>query len=366
MLRRVTDRLLALPIHTKILVANSAIVATGAVLGTTLVTMLADQAQLVGLALFVAAGIVVSVVINSVLVRLALRPLVTLARTAGQVRPGETRQRFTPPADADPDTRRLAEALNAMLDRLAADAAALDAGHRQLQALATRTLHAQEDERQRIARELHDETAQVLATLLIQVSLLEPAAAALGGDGAAVHQRLQAIAGLAEAALESVRTIAHDLRPSVLDDLGLPAAIRWYAAHRISPAGLAVTVDAEELRLPAEMETALYRVAQEALTNVLRHAQAEQATVRLRRSGDQAELVVSDDGRGFSVAEVVSQGARERRLGLLGMQERVHLLGGTLRVASTPGAGTCIVARVPLGAARPGAPLVAAAPREAG
>ena len=339
------QHLLALPTYTKILIANSLIVAVGAVFGTALVSLLEEQAELVGLALFAAAGILVSVLLNSVVVRLALRPMVSLARTAASIRPAEPARRFTPPLSADADTRRLAESLNGMLDRLADDAADLEASRRQLRALASRTLGAQEDERRRIARELHDETAQVLATLLIQISLLREQVGADADPDAGA--RLDDIEALAQAALTSVRAIAHDLRPSALDDLGLAAAIRWYAGRRLAPAGLVVTVEAEDLRLDPPTETALYRVAQEALTNSLRHAQAESVTVRLTRSGEWVELSVCDDGRGFALDDVLGSGSRERRLGLLGMQERVHLLDGRLEVVASPGRGTRVIARLP-------------------
>lgn len=358
------QRLLALPTYAKILIANSLIVAAGALIGTTLVSLLEDQAEVVGLGLFVAAGIIASVLLNSVVVRRALQPLLSLARTAASIRPGQPARRFTPPLSADADTRRLADALNGMLDRLAADAADLEAGRRQLRALASRTIGAQEDERRRIARELHDETAQVLATLLIQVSLLREGLATAGEQEAAgAGARLDDIEALAQAALTSVRGIAHDLRPSTLDDLGLAAAIRWYAGRRLAPAGLAVSVAAEDLRLDPPTEIALYRVAQEALTNTLRHAQAESVTVRLARAGDQVELTLCDDGRGFSLGAVLGGGSRERRLGLLGMRERVHLLGGRLDVVSAPGRGTRVTARVPLvegAAVAPSPPAVAA------
>lgn len=342
------QRLLALPTYAKILIANSLIVAAGALIGTTLVSLLEDQAEVVGLGIFVAAGIIASVLLNSVVVRRALQPLLSLARTAASIRPGQPARRFTPPLSADADTRRLADALNGMLDRLAADAADLEAGRRQLRALASRTIGAQEDERRRIARELHDETAQVLATLLIQVSLLREGLATVGEQEAAAGTRLDDIEALAQAALTSVRGIAHDLRPSTLDDLGLAAAIRWYAGRRLAPAGLAVSVAAEDLRLDPPTEIALYRVAQEALTNTLRHARAESVTVHLARAGEQVELTLCDDGRGFSLDAVLGGGSRERRLGLLGMQERVHLLGGRLDVVSAPGRGTRVTARVPL------------------
>ena len=345
-----SERLLALPTYAKILIANSLIVAVGAVIGTTLVSALEDQAEVVGLALFVAAGITVSVLINVVVVRLALRPMMSLARAARSVRLGEETRAFVPPPSADADTRHLAEALNAMLARLAEDATTLEASRHQLRALASRTLGAQEDERRRIARELHDETAQVLATLLIQVSLLREQTRRAGNETApAAERHLAAIESLTQAALESVRAIAYDLRPSVLDDLGLAPAIRWYANHRVSPDGPTVTVEADtSLRLAPETETALYRVAQEALTNVLKHARATAAMVRLHRNDDGwVELEVTDDGQGFALDAVLADDSRERRLGLLGMRERVELLGGHFTVSSRPGRGTRLTARLP-------------------
>jgi signal transduction histidine kinase len=205
-------------------------------------------------------------------------------------------------------------------------------------ALSAQVVAAQERERRAIARELHDEVGQALTGLLLDVG----AAAALAGEGAA-KARLEAAAATAERTVEEVRRIALSLRPSMLDDLGLVAALEWQAREVGARSGLAVKVEAEEAAgdLPDEHRTCIYRVAQEALQNCVRHARAKQVRVALRREGATVRLRVEDDGRGFAAG-------RTRGLGLLGMEERVAQLGGRLRVASEPGRGATVVAELPV------------------
>jgi signal transduction histidine kinase len=205
-------------------------------------------------------------------------------------------------------------------------------------ALSAQVVAAQERERRAIARELHDEVGQALTGLLLDVG----AAAALAGEGAA-KARLEAAAATAERTVEEVRRIALSLRPSMLDDLGLVAALEWQAREVGARSGLAVKVEAEEAAgdLPDEHRTCIYRVAQEALQNCVRHARAKQVRVALRREGATVRLRVEDDGRGFVAG-------RTRGLGLLGMEERVAQLGGRLRVASEPGRGATVVAELPV------------------
>jgi signal transduction histidine kinase len=156
--------------------------------------------------------------------------------------------------------------------------------------------------------------------------------------------------GIVEAALERVRSLSQELRPAVLDDLGLAAALRSYADRQAQRAGFQarVTADLPEARLPAEVETASFRVTQEALTNVARHARAAHVEVHLRREGDVFELAIHDDGVGFDVPAARAQAAQGGSLGLLGMQERVLLMGGEIKIDSAPNQGSRILARFPL------------------
>ncbi|MEW6046186.1 MAG: histidine kinase [Bacillota bacterium] len=219
--------------------------------------------------------------------------------------------------------------------------------------LLTRVMGAQEDERRRIARELHDSVGQSLTGLMLR---LDMAIAAVPEGNAELSRRLHNLRNLSEATLEEVRRITYDLRPAALDDLSLADAVAWYARTHLEPAGISVVAETNgctDRRLPQTLETALFRVAQEALTNVLRHSGANRVRVRLAcpPNGDRAvELTVEDDGRGFDLDEVMNR-PDHPALGLAGMKERVELLGGTLSISTRPGAGTRIAVRVPLTAA---------------
>ncbi len=210
-----------------------------------------------------------------------------------------------------------------------------------LHGLSRQLLAAQEGERRRLARELHDELGQTLTALSIHLK----AALALGGGPA--QPVLEDAVAIADQAIDQVRHIALDLRPSVLDDLGLEAALRWYADRQIRRTNLALHVDTDlgGCRLSADMETACFRVAQEALTNVARHARAARAWVELRRRDAEVELTVRDDGVGFDPSVARGRAAEGASFGLLGMQERVQLLGGQFAIESQPGRGACVRAR---------------------
>jgi signal transduction histidine kinase len=208
--------------------------------------------------------------------------------------------------------------------------------------LLRKVITAQEDERKRVARELHDETTQALAALLMRVDR------AVEAVRAGTTPALDELRALAERALADVHRLILDLRPSVLDDLGLASAVRWYADRALTARGVAVRCEFGELPpLSAELETALFRICQEALSNVARHAQASHVLVELRAEGGRLCIDVEDDGVGFDQAAAAG---RERRphWGLLGIQERASLLGGVARFDSSPGAGTRVEVRIPL------------------
>lgn len=213
--------------------------------------------------------------------------------------------------------------------------------------LLRKVIGVQEEERRRIARELHDETSQALTALILS---LETASRAAPSGPAEVAARLREADSVARGLLENVHRLIFDLRPSVLDDLGLVAAVRWYAQSRLEPLGARVHLETEgsERRLPSQIETAVFRVTQEALTNIARHAEAENVALSLAFGDGILRVEVEDDGRGFDV-DAVERGADSTRgLGLLGMRERVALLDGTLTIDSAPGAGTTVRIEVPL------------------
>ncbi len=216
---------------------------------------------------------------------------------------------------------------------------------RKLQTLSRRLVDAQETERRHIARELHDEIGQGLtvAQLNLQTVLQLSAAGPLAW-------RLAESLNAVERVLEQVHDISLNLRPSMLDDLGLEPALRWYTDRQATLAGLRAefAIDPLEHRLDPTVETECFRIAQEALTNVVRHAQASTVTVELHHSDGRLHLAVLDDGVGFDVASVREQAVRGASLGLLGMEERAALAGGGLEFNATAGQGTAVRAWFPL------------------
>ncbi len=209
--------------------------------------------------------------------------------------------------------------------------------------LLEKIISAQEDERRRIARELHDEAGQALTALILNLEMAEQT-----GQGAD-PPRLRRLRGIAEDTLAELRRLIYDLRPTILDDLGLAAAVRWYVKETIEPQGLAVsmTITGADDRLPHHVETAVFRIVQEALTNILKHAQARHAEITLQIGPAEVRVRVADDGRGFDLSEVVTR--REGGMGLMGMRERAELLGGRLQMTSGP-QGTQVDAVIPAGA----------------
>jgi signal transduction histidine kinase len=202
---------------------------------------------------------------------------------------------------------------------------------------------AQEDERKRIARELHDDTAQSLAVLVMG---LEGATAAVK---AGKTPRLDEVKALAVRTIEEIHRLIRDLRPSVLDDLGLLAAIRWYAERQLAERGMSVRCEFEKLdrRLPPAFEAAVFRVCQEAMSNVLRHAQADSVLIQVGPKDGALRIEIEDDGRGFDPAEAAANVERPP-FGLMGIRERVEMLGGKVSIESAPGQGTRIEIEVPL------------------
>jgi signal transduction histidine kinase len=209
------------------------------------------------------------------------------------------------------------------------------------------TIQAQEAERRRVARQLHDELAQSLTGLMMSLDALAPR---LAKTDAEVRRQLERTRAIVATALDQTRRLILDLRPSMLDDMGLVSATRWYAESHLTDRGALVVFRSEgpARRLPSEIETAVFRIAQEAIHNVARHAEARQVAVRLLWAPAAVTLVVEDDGRGFEPAEVRVD-ASGAGLGLLGMRERAELIGGRLAVTSQPGTGTRVEVFVPTG-----------------
>jgi len=237
-------------------------------------------------------------------------------------------------ADArfDEEDVRLAESL------VARAAIAVDLSERVSRDALRRVVDAQEVERTRLARELHDQTGQALTSILLGLKHLD--------DVVETDEAREATASIRElvaSTLQDVRRLAVELRPSALDDFGLVPAVERLASNLSEQSDLVVDVEARlgDSRLPPEAETALYRIVQEALTNVVKHAAARRVSITLVRKETSAVVVIEDDGRGFD-PEAVRAGA----LGFTGMRERVELVGGRLTVEASPGAGTTLVAEV--------------------
>jgi len=207
---------------------------------------------------------------------------------------------------------------------------------RQQEALSRKLIEAQEAERRAVARELHDDFGQVLTALKLNLQRRD-------------RDDVESIA-LVDGAIARMRDLAQDLRPPLLDELGLEASLRWYVEREAKRAGLAFHLALDRLaeRPPNAVETTCFRVAQEALTNVIRHAQARTVDVELSQSDGVLQLTVRDDGRGFDVVAARQRATQGGSQGLLSMQERVALASGTLDIDSAPGRGTVICAHLPL------------------
>lgn len=221
--------------------------------------------------------------------------------------------------------------------------AQLEAYRLSARALAARILNAQEGERVRIARELHDETGQALTLLLVRLQLVENHSAE-----PAVRQELAELRRLVGETLDGVRRLAVHLGPGVLEDLGLRSAIEWLVDRVRLEAGLRVdlTLEGDCEDVFSEVGVAVFRVAQEALTNVVRHAQAESVSVRLTSHAGRLELEIQDDGRGFSLEKARARPGSS--IGLFGMTERIALVDGRIEIDSKPGRGTRVRATVPI------------------
>jgi signal transduction histidine kinase len=270
------------------------------------------------------------------------QPLQGLTRAAERIAGGNLEQPIDlqRAARGGGEVRRLAAALERMRAALvtsmtmATANARLEERERVRQQLLRKLIAAQEDERKRIARELHDETSQTLAALGMAVDL----------------GRMDEVRRLTGRMHEEVHRMIVDLRPSVLDDLGLADAIEWFAERHLSSRGIAVRCEIAELegRLAPEVETALFRAVQEAIVNVTRHARAETVLIQLSADRSSVTVEIEDDGVGFDPDGIAAEPGSLRGIGVLGMRERIEIVGGTLRIDSEPGGGTHVIMTVPV------------------
>jgi signal transduction histidine kinase len=278
----------------------------------------------------VVAALIIGAIVNLALVKVALRPINALERVARRISEGRLAERVPASIVADRKLTQLSTTINEMLDNL-------EAGRERMRKLGSEVVYAEERERAEVARELHDSVGQTLVAASFQV-----AAAAHEVGGHPVSPRLAIVRELLRTALEEIRNVSRSLHPRVASDLGLPAALEALsdATQQRSLVDVQVTVDISGVIIPSALSATMYRVAQEALRNVERHADAGHATVSLRARPGYVELEVTDDGRGF-------EGPLEKKCeesGLAAMRERLSLAGGELHIDTARGRGTRVIA----------------------
>lgn len=330
-----------LSLYPRIVLGNSIIIIIGAVGGTLLTRKLSGEAGSLWLVIFFSlVGVVMTILLNTWIVRKSLQPLNELHRLVERVAAGQRSINTHPFEQLGPDFHQFSRALNAIVQQLEERA-------QQLSALSNRAIRSQEEERIRIARSLHDDTGQSLSSLIILLDRLEHRAP---DQPAELKQQLEMARRLASDTLAELRKIIFDLRPTILDDLGLVPAIRWYARTYLEPEGMQVRLflPEEELDLPVECSTTLFRICQEAMSNVLRHAGAKTVMVTLCLDQTEVCLQVIDDGQGFDLQELADQGPYPRKLGLLGIKERAELVGGRVILETAPQRGVRLQVCLPV------------------
>lgn len=330
-LSAMSHALLRIPLAAKLAGANAliALAALAAANGT------GAGAEVV---LVLTLALIMGIAVNIVLVAVALRPIRSLEETAQRVSAGDFEARVEESAVADERIARVGRILNALLDRLTADRA-------RVRALAADVIGAAERERAGVARELHDGVAQSIAAMTYQLSALEREV-----SDESMRWRLSALRAAAGVTMEEVRLLAHTMHPRVLDDLGLVAGLR-YLARTVSEATetpvsvqIAATTEAALERMSKASSSVLYRVAQEALQNAVRHGAASHIEICVTTAHGRAALEVRDDGRGFDPGA----NGQSTGLGMRTMRERVGLVDGEFALQTAPGAGTVVRALVPV------------------
>jgi len=319
---------------------------------------LALQSQLrERLLLAIAIGFAATLIVAWVTTRHVVRPTEQLNAAAGRMAEGDLSSPIG--VTATDEIGELADSLELMRQHLLAARAAAEAVNQVLESrvadrterlgeVLRRTISDREEERRRLARELHDETAQTLAALSI---MLDRARDSIGDRSSPAAVHVLEAKGVAGRLLDETRRLILDLRPLVLDDLGLVPAVRWQCEATLGDRGVEAIVDDRlgGTRLPRHVEVALFRIVQEAVSNIAHHADARHVEVTLMRDGETVTVIVADDGRGFETEPAAEPAGRIDSVGLSGMAERVALLDGSMGVRSAPGAGTTIEVKVPLG-----------------
>ena len=341
MFRSLRTRLKRTPILYRIAIGNAVIIVAGAIIGTFLTHLLTNiAATLWHFVLFASIGIVISLILNFTIIQAALHPLAELRQIVNRIQVGQAKVTQLTLEDTDPDIHRLTTALNSLITQL-------ETSNQQLRVLSERAINAQEDERKRIARSLHDDTGQSLSTLIINLERLENHIPADSGE---LVNRLRSIRQMAAESLECLRSIIYDLRPAILDDLGLLPAIRWYARTNLEEAGIQVELDfPDELpALPQPLTTTLFRISQEGVNNIIRHSHAKNASISLGVQENDVYLQIKDDGHGFKPSGSSDEAIDMQHWGLIGIQERIELVGGKMSISSDSAHGTTLMVSVPM------------------
>jgi two-component system sensor histidine kinase UhpB len=322
----------------RLLIGNSIVIILSATIGILLIrhfTLLGIPSLIL---LFSSIGVFLSLIANYWIVSSTFRPLKELRSALNQAENGKIVVTESLMGQLDPDIHKLVTTIQTMV-------IGLETRTLQLRALSERVINAQEEERIRIARNLHDDTAQALSMIIVKLEQLE---SMLPPEETVLTSRLADMRRLAINTLDDIRKIIWDLRPTILDDLGLAPAIRWYARFALGQSGISIDFDlAETMRLDSHLETLLFRITQEAVSNILRHANAKHVIIHLYQKKEQARLEIEDDGQGFDVDRVVGEAVFRKKIGLLGIQERVSLVSGEVNIESKPGRGTHLVICVP-------------------
>ncbi len=303
-------------------------------------------------------GFLAALLVAWVTTRHVVKPTEELMAVAQRMAGGDLESSIR--ISAQDEVGKLAESIDTMRQKLKAAHERIEETNRELESqvwertarlgeVLKKVISVQEEERHRLARELHDETAQTLGALSIALDRARE-----GLEDTPPSQTMDRIVeakDIATRLLEETRRLILDLRPMVLDDLGLGPAIRWYAETHLEERRVEVSVeiDPRAARIPKHVEVSLFRVVQEAVSNLARHAQAQHAHIRLTCPDSMVSVVIADDGAGFDVERVLGPGAPIESVGLLGMQERVRLLNGKLDIHSRIGGGTIVAVEIPIG-----------------
>ncbi len=342
MFRRIFTRLKRTPIFYRIAIGNALIIILGAVVGTILTRYLTSlTTTLWHFVLFASVGILISLALNIFILQAALQPLSELRRTVNRIQTDRAAVDQLLTNDTDPDIYQLTKTLNTLLIQL-------ETSNQQLRLLSEQAINAQEEERKRIARSLHDDTGQSLSSLIINLDRLENH---LPPDSNELIDRLGSLRKMAADSLDNLRSIIYDLRPAILDDLGLLPAIRWFARTNLEGAGIQVDLDfPAELpsSLPQTLTTTLFRITQEGVNNIIRHSQATKASISLGLEENEVYLKIVDNGHGFDSRKLSAEAINMQRWGLIGLQERIELVRGRMSIQSDAQHGTILIFHLPL------------------